>query len=367
MTAPLSDDRAERRQNPMTDRNTATPLRPLQHTSFLALALVAVSAGTVILGVARADPASNDRPLPRSLRLEYERGPGAQRCPDAETIENVLGARIPRDRLDPAAPARLVVTISRQGIKYMATAEVFDAEGASVWTRPFTPLHSCDVLVMDIGIIVGERFRVPPPAPAPPAPSPPPSKPDVPSPPRERLATPAARLRVGGSLGLAIGTTPTKLSPIFPAVDGGGQLQLTPDWVLSGSLGARLILPASATVSGEPAEATTTQFVGVLAPCAHYRVFFGCMTFELGAFFASSSNMYTTGSQTSLWAAAGPRLGVEWPVPQVPQLALRFFGDLPVTINAVRLVARYQMEEELQLWKSPPVAGAMSLGFVYFF
>lgn len=352
----------------MTDRTTATTLRPLRHTSCLAPVLVAASAGAAVLGVgvgvARAEPTSNDRPLPRSVRLEYERGPGAQSCPDAETIEYVISARVPRDRLDPAAPARLAVTISRQGIKYKAMVEVFDAEGASVWTRPFTPLNSCNMLVRDIGLIVGDRFRVPPPAPVPPPPSP---TPDVLSPPRERPAPPAAPWRFGGSAALAIETTPARLYPIL-TVDGGRQWRRTSDWVISGSLGALLALPASVTTSGEHVEISTTQFVGVLAPCAHYRVYFGCVVLELGAFFASSSNIKNPNTDASFWAAAGPRLGVEWPVPQVPRLALRFFGDLPVTLHAAWAFVGEDRVGDYQLkWESPPVAVVLNLGVVHFF
>lgn len=354
------------------NRNSPAALRPKRRTSFLTRMLVAAPAGAAVLGIrvgiARAGPGLDDRPLPRSVRLEYVRGPGAQGCPDAETIEHVISARVPHARFDPAAPARFIVTISRQGIKHKATVEVRDAEGASIWMRPFTPLKTCNMLVLDIGLMVGERFSLPPPAPAAPAePTPPPQspKPDLLSPPPERLAPQAVRWRLGGSAALALGTTPSRLSPALTVVDGGRDWRLSPDWGISGSLGARLIPSAGATPSSTR-EVSTTQFIGVLAPCAHRGVYFGCLVLELGALFASISNT-KNGIETSFWAAAGPRLGVEWPVPSVPRLALRFFGDLPVTLHATTLVVRYRSGEERQEWKSPPVAGALSFGFVTFF
>ena len=64
-----------------------------------------------------------------------------------------------RPVIDRNAPARLIVTMTRKGDRFAATTEVRDDQGITVYTRQFEPLRSCDNLIIDIGVVLGERFR----------------------------------------------------------------------------------------------------------------------------------------------------------------------------------------------------------------
>src|SRR5262245_19693858 len=93
------------------------------------LALVVAPSAAVLLGagITRADPdpAPEERPLPRSVELDYLPGPGVTgRCAGAETLQQGIAMQAKRDPIDPSAAARLIVRITRKGDRYAATVEV---------------------------------------------------------------------------------------------------------------------------------------------------------------------------------------------------------------------------------------------------
>src|SRR4051794_19108948 len=71
--------------------------------------------------------------LPARMRLDYRRGPGAERCPGERAFRDSLTRRGVGHLLDSEAPARLVVTARRAGTEYVGSVELLDAHGAVLW------------------------------------------------------------------------------------------------------------------------------------------------------------------------------------------------------------------------------------------
>jgi hypothetical protein len=371
----------------------------------LPLVLVAVLTGAEVLGVgvARAEPEPEpepkleDRPLPRPLRLEYVQGP--RNCPEAETIEHLLYARVDRALIDPTAAARLTVTMSRQGIKYKATVEIHDAEGASVWLRPFVPLFNCEILALDIALVLSHHYRRPLPAPpepaepspassAPPLPSPLPSPPPPSLPPLSPSPPPSASPprrptgRIAASGGPGFGVAPADVAAVMN-LEGGAQWKLTPGWIISSSMGVRFSPRASARrpvqLSRLQVEVGSTLLTSVFAPCLHrHLVFgwvFGCVGLELGGQEGDSAGIPRPASGVAFWAAINPRLGIEVPLASLPiahsaQLALRMFGEMPVPLHRPEgFVGEgpWRGGRLTPVWVTPAVTGAVSVGLVTWF
>jgi len=79
---------------------------------------IAAMATALWVGVARADPP----PIPRTVKLEYVRGPGAQSCPSEDTLRFAIAGRMAEKPWDPNASARLVVTIRSPGQRTRSSA-----------------------------------------------------------------------------------------------------------------------------------------------------------------------------------------------------------------------------------------------------
>ena len=62
-------------------------------------------------------PARASAPPPPAVRLDYVRGPGAQRCPGEQAFRDAIGAKVARDLFAAVPPpsVRLVVMLRRRG------------------------------------------------------------------------------------------------------------------------------------------------------------------------------------------------------------------------------------------------------------
>lgn len=315
-----------------------------------------------------------------------------------------------RDLFDPNAAARLVVTFNRAGIKYGATAEVFDEKGNSVWKRAFVPLRQCDVLVGDIGVAVASRFDFPaPPAPEAPAPAAPVNTPPAapsadaakdPTAPdradvngsvlpvvRSRATTEGPRARRRGialsaaaSGGVGLGVSPADVAGVVD-IEGGVAWQLDPQWLLSGSVGALWSPRASASASWQMApregQVVTTLITGVALLCAHRQIVrpwvFFCAGGEGGWLYGGASRGGRSLGGGQPWVAFEPRLGVEMPLPPVrhlPRLAVRGFGNMvvpaPVHLRVIEGSSTTGSTTS-DVWATHPIAGAFHLGVVAWF
>ena len=132
--------------------------------------------------------------LPHKLRLEYVRGPGAERCPDEHDFRLVVKhAYDGYDVFSPDAPTRFVVTFQRSkaGRLEAHMKATDDAAGALVWERTIPARSPCDGLTEEVAFVISFHFLPAPPAPPPP-PEPAPAAPEpapVPAPPPAPLPT----------------------------------------------------------------------------------------------------------------------------------------------------------------------------------
>lgn len=316
---------------------------------------IAAMATALWVGVARADPP----PIPRTVKLEYVRGPGAQSCPSEDTLRFAIAGRMAEKPWDPNASARLVVTIRRKGDLLEGLAEIRDAGDQVLWSFS-TALGEChlvmDALAIAIGLVLDP---IKPAAPAPSEPSAQPAPPEIESPtstpvkenppkarppvrfapsieeqpsqaelpPGMELGSPPApedrKIRGVGGVGaaLALRTAPAPVAFELMAAVG-----MRWRWFsLEGEL--RYSPPASADAVDVPgAKVSTSRLTGGLVPCGHVKVFFGCALVQAGAMFGSSSGVLMPVSASSPIVAGGARIGLDLPI--AGRFSVRASADL---------------------------------------
>jgi hypothetical protein len=359
-----------------------------------------------LLTLAPAEAHGKDPPPQIALRLSYIRGPGAQHCPSKETFRDEVAAKLGYDPFTPDAPERVVITLTSGARGSKVTVAFNEAARAHVWDDKTLAIsdYNCAALVAGAALYLTIQFlpfQSPPSTAAPPAPSPPvppkveqppapaPMPPKVePTPPRsERLRSPLpppprrGAVRLAASSGFGLGVAPADVAAVL-SLEGGGEWRLTPDWILSGALGVLYSPRASAPMpvelmSGADVKLGTTLITSVLAPCLHMRILsswvFGCTGLELGRLSRKVTINGRSWDEGASWAAFQPRLGVEVPVaslplPRFPQLAARIFGDvmLPLLPAQLHVLEGPSMSNGTvtQVWVTPPVTGAVSVGLV---
>jgi hypothetical protein len=322
-----------------------------------ALSLLSLAAFLGILsGTALgADPPPALQPAPRPVRLDYQRGPGAERCPEEQAFRDHAGgyAQTSGDLFASDVAARLVVTLGRRGYGYEGTAVLYDAAGGVYWSTTFpppsrAPAASCADLVDSLALSATYKIDqiVPqplPPAPLPSAPpisAPPPPPPDAPSP---------FAFRVGAAAWLDVATA------LRPAVGVSFALGFRASW-FSLDVEGRWDPPAGGMLEG--VELSTSRFVGALVPCGHAGYFVGCALAEVGPIWGTvTGGGVTTGTQKTLYVAAGGRLGAE--VPIAPHLTLRPAVDLTLAIQPTG----FRIERVVR-WETPTVAAGFGVGLV---
>jgi hypothetical protein len=119
-------------------------------------------------------------------------------------------------------------------------------------------------------------------------------------------------------------------------------------------LEGRADLPASADADQEQGRVTASLLLASLVPCGHWRIFIVCGLGSLGALRGAGSGVDEPKEDTTLFAAAGVRGGVE--VPVTGPLSARIYGDFNATLTPTSL----QLGGET-VWASPPVHGAIGL------
>jgi hypothetical protein len=135
---------------------------------FVVLPLALGAALAVVLFAASAGAAP--RPARIGVRLEYQRGPRTQQCPDVTELRGEVAAGLGHDPFTEAGPWRLITLLNRRrdGV-YIVTAELFDDK--SVPASALTPLvgSDCRYLVKTaLAARIATLLAEPPPAPPPP-------------------------------------------------------------------------------------------------------------------------------------------------------------------------------------------------------
>lgn len=298
-------------------------------------------------------------PPPREIvRLQYTAVPG---CPDEQSLRSALAARLGYDPVVPAADRLLRVALTQEGRGFVARAELLDQTGRVLWSRPPLADADCRALVDVMGLSL--KFAIDPassaaqaaaPAPdtvvvplilSPPAPAA--GRPEPPPP----ASSPRPRVRLGLRGGGALATAPAPTGTI--AADAGL------GWTyFSLALEGRFDVPVTGAVDGG-VQARSLIAAGSLVPCGHYSWFAGCAVFSAGEMWVSGVSTRRPAVGTSFYGAVGPRVGVEWPLPPLPALALRASLDVLVTVHPVTALV-----DTTHVWSAPTFAGLLGGGFV---
>jgi hypothetical protein len=125
------------------------------------------------------------------------------------------------------------------------------------------------------------------------------------------------------------------------------------------SLEGRAEVPESASrpVSLGGGRVESTLYGGQLVPCRHVGYFAFCGVGMLGLLQAWGADVVPHNTRTTLFAAAGVRLGIEWPLPA--SFAVRFHADGFVNLHRPTLALG---RGENDIWSAPPVGGTLALG-----
>src|SRR5277367_3081316 len=93
----------------------------------LVVGLVVLASPTLAQGRPLPAPATGPHAVP--VRLAYSRNPGAEVCPNKETLNQAVAEHVGHDLFTPDAPRIASVTIHREGGRFVASMEVLTAAG----------------------------------------------------------------------------------------------------------------------------------------------------------------------------------------------------------------------------------------------
>lgn len=320
-------------------------LRPAAFPLALTIVLAAVSAS------------ATSRPARVGVRLEYQRGPRAQKCPEETELRGEVAAGLGHSPFTDEGPWRLITTLNRRRDgAYIATAALFDDKGAPA--SDLAPLvgSDCDYLVKTaLATRIAATLADPPPSPPSPPPSLPPPVP-LPSPPVQNLPPPPREIRWRVSAGM------------------GGERGVLPTWVPTLALGIGVRSPrvslAFEAQTGAPLHGTgeggivvhSFSVTGSLVGCFHgvgFDILFLCSVTSVGGYVGGPQRSMTA-DIPGIYFGSGVRAGVEIPVAAT---RFAFFLQGEALYTFAPYTVRYN---ERIVWQSGDVTGSAQSGFRFF-
>jgi hypothetical protein len=301
-------------------------------------------------------------PLPR-VHLVFERGPGAERCPDEAALRTQVIDRLGYDPFDPQSTVQLKTSLSLVGRELRAEIELIEASGEVSGSHRLTSRHlDCVELASAVDLALGiaidplnaaregvdnkearpvARAEPPPRVAAPPT---------VEEPPRVRAPRfEVDHRRLEGVLGLAAVVANAPTATLGVKLAGAVRFRL---WSLG--LEARGDLPASTTFGS--GHISTALLVFGVVPCFHVSLFRFCAVGDVGAQFASGSDYLVSRSTTVPYFAAGGRVGVDVPIGR------RFL--LGLSTDVVWVVTQLVLSVDDQVaYRASPVSGVVGVTF----
>lgn len=233
---------------------------------------------------------------PATVRLEYLRAAGAERCPDASRIHEAVAAQLGRSAFRDDAAASVRVVLSRDGSQWVASLTARDGEGALVGSRDLRVASAncrdvTDALAFALGLAVESLTRralsttasARLPSTLPPAPTaPPPSTVTVPAvaeiiaPPPAATVPPRTRQPTRWQFGLGVD------GGIAGGVVPGGSMTIAAAFELrrglwGAELAAGYVLPGTTSGSVPGSSASIDALRASLGPCAWISVVRVCV------------------------------------------------------------------------------------------
>lgn len=327
---------------------------------------------------ARAQAPTN--PASASTRLDYQRAPGAETCPDADAWRDAVVSKIEgaADPFNATGPNVLRVTMERRATDYRATFQVIDAAGSSRGAQEQTAATCADAaraLAVSASLLFVARpaphqpsaAPLPPPSTFPPSSSPSPSPLPPPGMPPPHAHPQGRRWRVqlgagagatagfspsiapsfAGFVGLRFPLTPGEDGPAFAiSIEGRGDLE---------GAGSRVDGPGDQT-----AQVRTSFAGGTVAPCLHGgRWFLGCILLTSGRVRAALGDDTAPGAQDAPFVGFGGRAAFE-----LPLVRGSFLLAVRVALDGWFSIVRPEVRiEGAPIWTAPQGAGALG-GYV---
>jgi hypothetical protein len=312
-----------------------------------------------------------------SSRLVYVRGPGAEDCPDRDSVREAVKKRLGYDPFFPNADKTIIARVVRETAKLRGEVELVDEHGTQAGKREFSAEPGqCEQLVhamaLSISIAIDPKSaetyaQGPEDVPAPELAENQPTSPNEPEPRPARKPTPAAAPMASPA---TVQTKPSDQSWLWSAGLGATvQFGSMPDVALGATAFAALRTGVwSLALEGELDAPVTTEQDGVqlrssggalkLLPCGHWKLLRACQVTVLRWHSVTGNVSGFGGSAGSL--ALGGRLGVELPLS--PTFGVLGYGDLLLTPLPVRLESDGQV-----LWKTPIFSGGLGIAAVVHF
>jgi hypothetical protein len=298
-----------------------------------------------------------------AARLVYARSADAASCPDESALRGAVAARFGYDPFFAWARRTVVVEVSRRGDHYASRVQMLDERGVAQGERELSSDgSSCseifDATALAISIALDASSKAEKVVEAPPTPPPvSPSTSDALSialvaPRDEPLPRPMPQARssswfVGADLLGSQGTAPSISAGATAFVE-------ARENALSAALEVRFDAPASATV--DRLQASSWLYAAQLAPCFHLGPLSMCAIGSIGQFVIHGVGVPSPSSATALFAAAGARVGVEWPLSSGVLLRAHADGFADLSPPTYRLDATYVA------WTAPTIAGGLAVG-----
>jgi hypothetical protein len=302
-----------------------------------------------------------------TANLVYERGVGADTCPDEAALRVSVATRLGYDPFVAGSAREVRASIRRRRAEFVATVAIRGADGAVLARAPITSTSTdCTEIATSLALAISIAvdplsFTRPPPTDAPQtiAPSPTPREPAAPpvrepapsAPPPERGGL-SARVGIGGFA--SVGQVP---APSFGPVIFAGVRSRSSPFALG--IEGRWDVPAS-TEGPRGGEVVGTLLVATLAPCVEGRRLYGCALGSIGPFFGRGTGVDNEARDTSLYAAVGARVGVDVELHERLSLRAQIDGLVPLVRTVLRIAGA-------DAWASPVVTGAAGLGLVAHF
>jgi hypothetical protein len=283
-------------------------------------------------------------------------------------LRKAVAARFGYDPFFPWAKQTVVVQVWRDRGRHRARVQLVGENGMAQGVRELTSeQETCSELfdATALAISIALDMTDPPaaaPAPAPPSlaepeispavaaekPSwPPPVRADADVSSQQTLWTPRVRWTVGVDSVIDVDTSPSVAPGLALSIRGR---------VGAFSMGLEALGDVSVPSTLGLGRVESSVAAGALVPCGHVGVVFLCAVGELGRWTAWGLDVIGSQTRGTLFAEAGGRVGLEWPLSETLALRLRGDGLANLHQSGLELVGRS--------WAAQPVSYDVGLGVV---